>query len=37
MDKATIYEPPYELRKSWIEGYQKKTAVQEGEEKADRG
>jgi hypothetical protein len=24
MEKATIYEPPSELRKPWIEGYQKK-------------
>ena len=33
MEKATVYEPPSELRKPWIEGYQKKQQLKKGKKK----
>lgn len=39
MEKATVYEPPSELRKPWIEGYHKKQQLKKGKKKqveADR-
>ena len=36
LEKATIYEPPCELRQPWIEGYHKKKAAAEEGEEADR-
>ena len=33
MEQATIHEPLYELRRPWVEGYQKKQQLKKGKKK----